>query len=396
MIAAEIYRKGEKNVEITWAYPSAFTDHAHIKMKNFWKQIVDLFNKEIRGIAFTVIPEGVTESISVCRYARAEGKTFPGGISPTIIIDVGGGSTDIGIWKSGKILLQTSLKIGANDVITEFSRNYEDFKNDIYPLYNKIDLNKLKEKSIDEDALLNCVLHQCSEEILTNIHAGGLGKTWKEEFYRMIHLYFAGVFFYTGRLLSRFGEIIDSQDEARCHVYVYIVGKGSNLLKWISTGSEYYASILPRFITLNDAMYHMDIQVEITDAPKEEVGRGLLSRAFTDESKVVPKTIVGENLTDKSIDAYDLIDSHKAIAELDFSACRIDYNDNWVKTFINTINNVNVSNLFAMAPMENPADLQSKITQYSGEIGVKYGNQSLFALELKVILKEALKRKENA
>jgi hypothetical protein len=111
---ADCYHK----VNLRWSYPLALPSPVKVAMRSFWTTLNRQFC-DPAVVTLTVGKDGITESDAVCRqlahlepvvnHVQSE--------AVTVMIDVGGGSTDIGIWSESKLLEQISAKLAGNDIL---------------------------------------------------------------------------------------------------------------------------------------------------------------------------------------------------------------------------------------------------------------------------------------
>ena len=79
-------------------------------LENIWNSLItDYVNPTER-------PVGITESLAPFYYFKNSNKLPGGAYKPVVSIDIGGGTTDIVVFKSNKPLLLTSFKFAANTI----------------------------------------------------------------------------------------------------------------------------------------------------------------------------------------------------------------------------------------------------------------------------------------
>jgi hypothetical protein len=115
MIMAEARAEGIKKVRLIWSYPISMPKPQIDSMKQFWESCVRGSDKPTNEIEFEQV--AVSESEAICKHFAKSEPVYSSDL--TIIIDVGGGSTDIGVWQTGKIIRQMSFKFASGDLFNK-------------------------------------------------------------------------------------------------------------------------------------------------------------------------------------------------------------------------------------------------------------------------------------
>lgn len=130
--------------KLVWFYPSSMKPARKGALENTWNE---LFNQYFNPTQQAV---GITESLAPFYYFKGTNKLHGGGAyKPVVSIDIGGGTTDIVVFKSYKPLLMTSFKFAANAIFGDgFSEYGAASSNGLIskysPYYEKLlDTNKL-------------------------------------------------------------------------------------------------------------------------------------------------------------------------------------------------------------------------------------------------------------
>jgi hypothetical protein len=146
---------------LVWFYPSSMKPARKASLENTWNE---LFNQYFRP---SQPATGITESLAPFYYFKGTNKLQGGGFKPVVSIDIGGGTTDIVVFKSYKPLLMTSFKFAANAIFGDGFSEYGAANTNglilkYFPYYEKLlatnklyDLSKvlssIKEKNKTED-----------------------------------------------------------------------------------------------------------------------------------------------------------------------------------------------------------------------------------------------------
>jgi hypothetical protein len=157
-----LFNKGNlSQTKLVWFYPSSMKPARKSQLENTWNE---LFNKYFRPSNQAI---GITESLAPFYYFKGTNKLKGGSFKPVISIDIGGGTTDIVVFKSNKPLLLTSFKFAANAIfgdgfseygaansnglINKYYNHYQNLfdKNSLPDLLNV--LASIKEKNKTED-----------------------------------------------------------------------------------------------------------------------------------------------------------------------------------------------------------------------------------------------------
>src|SRR5690606_16763975 len=147
--------------QLVWFYPSSMKPARKSDLENTWNE---LFNEYFSPTTQAV---GITESLAPFYYFKGTNKLQGGAFKPVVSIDIGGGTTDIVVFKQNKPLLMTSFKFAANAIfgdgfseygaatsnglISKYFPHYENLldKNNLPDLLNV--LSSIKEKNRTED-----------------------------------------------------------------------------------------------------------------------------------------------------------------------------------------------------------------------------------------------------
>ena len=164
MMRNKVLRNGGslKETRLIWFYPSSMT----IDRKNgMGGKIEEMFQKYFDA---TTPPIGISESLAPFYYYKETGQLPGGTYSPAVSIDIGGGTTDIVVFKASKPILLSSFKFAANTIfgdgfyefgalsnglIKKYSSHYENLlsANKQYDLMKVLD--SIKEKNKTEDII---------------------------------------------------------------------------------------------------------------------------------------------------------------------------------------------------------------------------------------------------
>ena len=227
------------------------------------------------------IKKKATESVAVCKYWIKSGVAI-GGTLAACVVDIGGGTTDIGIWlqHNGRrqFKAQASVVLAARIISKLFSKDKGILK--YFPNVDVEDVEFLNdEKSMH--AMLNSILKSYEDELLKIVSQHS--RTGFKKPRSVIMAAYGGVFYYLGILLRATCREIEGCD-------ILLSGNGAKLLKWI--GGD-YTSALRKFINGGFALKDLSpINFRFSENPKEEVALGLVVEEELEITE--PIKIIGE------------------------------------------------------------------------------------------------------
>lgn len=96
--------------KLIWFYPSSMKPGRKAQLEGLWNE---LYQKYFNPNNSTI---GITESLAPFYYFKGAKKITGGAYNPVVSIDIGGGTTDVVVFKSNKPLVQTSFKFAANTI----------------------------------------------------------------------------------------------------------------------------------------------------------------------------------------------------------------------------------------------------------------------------------------
>ncbi|KKN52043.1 hypothetical protein LCGC14_0616510 [marine sediment metagenome] len=311
LIAAEARSNGAKSLTFYSSFPSAFLIGWQDELKNNWEQnVIPILKDGGFSINFESEKNFETESIAVCKYLRKRvdgDKMIIGKQLPACIIDIGGGTTDIGVWKrkgSGiKLLAQASILL-AGGVLSDLTITSEKCWKSIINLIPKNFLITY-EKEFDEikkHSLSQSLIPSAINTILKTNGKAMLGKITLEsqtkeilKIRSLILFAYGSLFYYVGIILRYIIEIL-KEDIQGCNIF--LAGNGSKLLNSVGTQGAVF-KIMKEIIYTSMQFDNLEakkrINIYSAKHPKEEVARGLLSKERVDLSKSSPIKIIGES-----------------------------------------------------------------------------------------------------
>ena len=94
--------------KLVWFFPSSMKPSRKAALEKIWNDLFKIyFNSEIK-------PTGISESMAPFYFYKGSNRVVGGASTPVVSIDIGGGTTDVVVFKSNKPLLMTSFRFAAN------------------------------------------------------------------------------------------------------------------------------------------------------------------------------------------------------------------------------------------------------------------------------------------
>ncbi|CAN1578696.1 hypothetical protein MCERE19_04388 [Spirosomataceae bacterium] len=114
-----LFNRGNlSQTKLVWFYPSSMKPARKSQLENTWNELFNLyFNPTEQAV-------GITESLAPFYYFKGTNKLQGGSFKPVLSIDIGGGTTDVVVFKQNKPLLMTSFKFAANAIFGDGFSEY--------------------------------------------------------------------------------------------------------------------------------------------------------------------------------------------------------------------------------------------------------------------------------
>lgn len=318
---AEAVAKGATNIEWYYSYPGAFSELQIGKLRQIWSGAVKVFQQICPNLV-SEKPVDKSESTSMAEFFKGNMKaSISRGIA---CFDIGGGSTDIAIWRgldSARPKGQCSLRFAGNDILNQqlfkhkqilqyFTSNDSDFNRNIQALYDEDDYKKF-------NMSLEALLKYHEKTLFKSLVATTVNKEVKL-FIRNIAFALSGIFFYAGMIVGNLRKNNGLGEELP---HCFVGGNGSKLLDWVDNGNyDYEASGTFKSVYTNCFAIGAATQTEIkknnlnfdvrkSTNPKEEVAFGLVCRPSISVNKGKSEDTDDIVLDFTNLDAMDTFDS---------------------------------------------------------------------------------------
>ena len=101
--------------KLTWFYPTSMNSHLQGQMGRMWNELTkEYFGSESHATT------KIAESLAPFYYYRNQGDVM-GNYRPVISVDIGGGTSDVVIFKHDKPIILTSIKFAGNTIFGDFN-----------------------------------------------------------------------------------------------------------------------------------------------------------------------------------------------------------------------------------------------------------------------------------
>ena len=114
-----LFNRGNlSQTRLVWFYPSSMKPARKSSLENTWNELFQQYFNPANK------PVGIIESLAPFYYFKGANKLQGGAYKPVVSVDIGGGTTDIVVFKSNKPLLLTSFKFAANTIFGDGFSEY--------------------------------------------------------------------------------------------------------------------------------------------------------------------------------------------------------------------------------------------------------------------------------
>lgn len=279
---AKALQEGARIVSVSYSYPSVFTRALITKHTNEWEGLVEYSS-------LTIEKKPLMEAEAVGRYLQHV-ENAPIATS-VVALDIGGGTTDIALWTSNKLVCQESVKMAASVfgryVHTETS-GLKGWLTEILksPPFNIKDF-KLTQKKIAYAPLLFNALLEKLDPILEDTQSDPPKRldnlietisTNKKGQPLIAHIIFVfGALLYYVGLLARKLKMANSPKH-----YIYFCGRGGRFINWIPQSQDFVQDMFGSGLRGPQSgvpFNRPSTVIACSRMPKQEVGRGLLAES---------------------------------------------------------------------------------------------------------------------
>ena len=295
----------KENLNFNFSYPEAYTANFTRSFKKVTRRAVNvgLGDEKYKTLERTGFE---TESVASALYF-AKGQAIPF-TENVVTIDIGGGTSDLSIWQTNKLLWRNSFRLAGKDVLINYLTN---------------NLTLIKEISGNDDLLLES--YETLQKIKTSkpklangiellINSPQFGEAFKNRFEvvsgkekgkelkDLTELALSGILYYVSQVINHLiesGGFQTGPDNSKS-LKICLGGKASTLYKIVFEDSEDQESLSQMINKVTGDIFTKGVSIEFTHAPKHEVSYGLLvdktgatELDLTDRSH---ETVIGEDV----------------------------------------------------------------------------------------------------
>ena len=295
-----LLNKNENVNKINWLYalPASMSNDQAEQISSVWQKIGCYLNEKMTSIENTVASSYIVESVAASRYFLFDPDENANATKGYLVVDIGGGSTDIALWQGDRTAPQmhwhTSVKVAGRKMFTVWIKKYlwklgqAAEKKEAEKTYGLMDMVKalydpatgdhVKDALVDR--ILNAYYTPLQEEYFSQCICTPAG--WGEELRSHIR---QAISLFTFALGCQIGRFIHEKTflipDGPGSFDVAFGGKGGQMLQWLQQGDEDYEDMKAFFragMTFENPSDSTSIVVTLSKHPKSEVAKGMLEK----------------------------------------------------------------------------------------------------------------------
>lgn len=298
-ISAIAIRRNVNRIVWSLSYPSAFSRNDRNAYARAWKSLTDELSHDT-GVTYLCSDDAEsdyyrTESLAMAQYFADEEQHD---LVASTCIDIGGGTSDISIWESNRLIHQCSVQLAGRDLLSKFLERSPTL---IEQWFGPSKTNWRNLKGGTFNAKFDVQLRWESDRWLAEKRPTLTQNETFQGLTRLTAIGVAGLFYYVGLLLR---ALYDDGKYGRGEITpVYLGGNGSRLLHWLDDGGRYdrrseVNELLSRMLSRGSGFDDIEVETRLSTKPKDEVACGLVlsdTRLQGFERKFKDPVIAGEN-----------------------------------------------------------------------------------------------------
>ncbi|MCX7836311.1 MAG: hypothetical protein N2450_09660 [bacterium] len=309
-ILCEAYDNNVTEIHLAWSYPLSLHKKIVVTMELFWNTLI---LNIVRPPSLTIkVKPKTSESAAIARYLvyHCREANFPA-TDLNIIVDMGGGSTDIAFSRSYDVLSQLSIQFGGRDIFriitTKKQQEFLHFLRDATRSENLIDVkhnyaplavNTSLYSTEDVDAYQHSVIQYM------NLNQN----MFTLQLRTIAYLFVSGIAYFLGLRSQEFYK----HEGGSKQIKLFFCGKASQLITWFAVDRNDAKRIITSYFnrglweknpdSVNSDEYQIELHGKLFNESsshqlKEEVVTGLLCDALENEDQTTnghDRTFMGE------------------------------------------------------------------------------------------------------
>ncbi|AMA10806.1 hypothetical protein [Picosynechococcus sp. PCC 73109] len=379
LVAAQAALEGVTSVTWVVSYPSAFSPHEEQMYFATWKRTL----RDMEQITYQrhLYDENIhrTESIAFAEYYRNVCAGVEDNLLNTICVDIGGGTSDIAIFRDSQVIYQTSVAYAGRDIYHRLLKLNLNAIGDVFGLSER-DAKSLQEvlKGNNFNSALDNYLRGNGRKILEGGYAVNASKQKNKEFRTLLVFAIGGLYHYLG-LVQKYA----SQDKNDCTATVFVGGNGSRFLDWLTPTGEYNSSSEINKVLLGV----MERSSELKPNPKSEP----IQRTVHPKSEVCEGLIIPQESTLQRVEQSNpLVGEICEVNGKEFAALDVlDLPETWEK--ITSFNVISTQELERYIQNFNQIITQERIGSIQALPGMQIQGDQVIPEDLKEVLQQVVK-----
>lgn len=299
-ISAQAAYEGVRQVTWKASFPTAFNQGQINSYMGTWQTLVAKLRQECFDVDHVLNFSSThdTESVVFAQYCAAiEGRQ----LENTACIDIGGGTSDVSIWKNRKLMHQCSIQYAGRDVFHHILRPSSG-KSNVAKLGDILGLgaNPILDLNRNFDASIDVYLRYNSKELFgasgSYRKASNSPMNLKNKYFRSLMAFsFGGLYYYLGVVLRSLKDEGLFDASLGINPAVILGGNGARFLRWIHpTIPDFKQSqahvLLNQILTSASGLSINPMGAECTSSPKSEACLGLAVDPSTTRLEVAIKS----------------------------------------------------------------------------------------------------------
>ena len=287
-IVVLLYEKGVTSITWKYALPENMDEPSKSEVRKIWDEELKNYLDEIAEEIHCEISSDLTESEAASRYFLfSKGRPVHAG-KGYLVVDIGGGSTDIALWQgegqSAHMKWHASINTAGRKMFTRW------ITNSLNGLCSVLQDEKisaaaelvLQKESAVQNILVEMLLNAHYDALLTHYRqeCKAYSDTWGMELCAHVTKAISMLLFALGYQIGTFlSEGIFKIPDGWGEFVIAFGGRGSNMLEWCTCDHDLLKSIFCEGVKASSGkMDPGEVRIEVSRTPKCEVARGLLVR----------------------------------------------------------------------------------------------------------------------